>query len=659
MTEFVALDGEGLTRSDGTHDYTLFAASDGSYIENYDVGGLSTVECFDYLLEVGAGNPGAILVGFYTNYDVNMILRDVPEKVLEGLWMGEIRTWRADEHGYRQYRLECVPNRVLKLSKGFWYVEEKTARSKWYTEQSVTWWDCSQFFQSSFVKALREWKAAPVEVIEEIERMKNKRGEFNPDEIEQIRAYCQKECELLVGIMDRVATALDALELRLSSWYGAGSIASALLRREGGKKHVVAEWEIPELERSVMGAYFGGRVETFGIGVIDTETYNYDVRSAYPSAIANMPSMTEGEWSYSPDYDGAQRWAVWHVKWSRIRPEEVRLTPFPFRHDKRIYWPYEGEGYYHASEVAAALKVFGDGSRNILVEVIDGWVYHESGSRPFAWTRELYEARAEYKRAGQPQEKILKLGINSEYGKFAQSKGSKPNQRPPYQCYFLAGAITADCRAKLLLAASKVPTDDLLAIATDGLFTRSDISSQLDIRDELGAWEMATVEPGLMLMQPGVYATPSLGKTNKEREAKGLPIGFAKSRGFSAKALDYQTIREAWERDGMAATLRIPETRFIGFGYALATNNLDIWRTWQAGEKVVRFGGTSTKSPSINVLFSDGFVPLVSPPAPAAISAPYERRERTRESRKEEELSSDAIDSQPDIGDNIFIWNPD
>lgn len=655
MTTFIAVDGEGLTRA-GRHDYTLLAASDGSYIESYDDGGLSTVECFDYLLELGANNPGCIIVGFYTNYDVNMIFRDLPEKVLDGLWMGEIRTWRADEKGMRQYRLEYVPNRVLKLSKGFWYIDERTSKSRWYTEQTITWWDCSQFFQSSFVKALREWNAATPETIDEIERMKSKRGEFNASEIEQIRAYCQSECELLVGMMDRVAAALDALELRLSSWYGAGSIASAMLRREGAKHHVVSEWPIAELEGAVMGAYFGGRVETFAIGVIDTPTYNYDVRSAYPAAIAEMPSATAGEWRHADKWEDA-KWAVWRCKWNRLTDSETKLTPFPFRHDKRIYWPYEGEGWYHAVETKAALDVFANPERNIAIEVVEGWVYDVGPERPFLSTREMYEARAEYKRNGQPQEKILKLGINSKYGKFAQSKGSKPGQRPPYQCYFLAGAITADCRAKLLRAASLVPPDDLLAIATDGLFSRCDISAQLDVRDELGAWEMAEVESGLMLMQPGVYATPSLGKENKDRAAKGLPVGFAKSRGFSAKALDYATIRNAWESDGLSATLRIPETRFIGFGYALATNNMDIWRTWQEGEKVVRFGGTATKTPSMNADWFGGLIPLVAPPKPAEISAPYERREKTREARADEELSSDAIDSQPDLGDNVFVWN--
>ena len=61
--DFIALDGEGVTRSDGvTHDYVLLCASSGEYKINRD--GLSTHDCFQFLMELAKKYPHAIFVCF-------------------------------------------------------------------------------------------------------------------------------------------------------------------------------------------------------------------------------------------------------------------------------------------------------------------------------------------------------------------------------------------------------------------------------------------------------------------------------------------------------------------------------------------------------------------------------------------------------------------
>lgn len=651
MPTFIGIDGEGLTRDDGTHDYVLLAASDGEYIEEYGPGGLSSEQCFEFLLGAGERHKGEILVGFYTSYDVNMMFRDLPESVLEGIWQGGVRTWRAKTGDMYQYRIEYVPNRVLKIRQGAWIWgtdKEGERKATWKTWRAVTFWDCFQFFQMSFVKALRDWKAAPDDVIDHIAGMKDKRGGFEESERTAIRLYCFDEIDLLSKMMGKVAATLEALDINLTSWYGAGSIASALFKKHGVKHHLYRDWDT-DVNDAMMRAYFGGRVETFAVGVIEQASYNYDVRSAYPAAIQHLPSLDGCIVQERDTYDYHERYAVWHVRWYRNTNKPIRFTPFPFRSKKRIYWPHTGAGWYHAEEVRAALDVFGDGKRGITLEVVRGYVIIPANNeRPFAWLPELYEARAEYKRQGDAREKPLKLGYNSGYGKMAQSIGGKDGSPPTYQCFYWAGAVTADCRAKLMRAAA-LAGDSLLAIATDGLFTSAPVA--LDERDELGAWESTLVEPGLMLIQPGVYATPSLGKE------KG---GFAKSRGFSAKGLNYDALRAAWNERRMSASIEIPETRFIGFGYALATGKLQTqWRRWIAGIKTIHFSGTTSKSidPTSN---PDGtLIRLCAPIAPGEISDPYTPRTRSKDDAKEYELQAELLAAQPEIEDNPFTWRGD
>src|SRR3546814_6712081 len=72
-----------------------------------------------------------------------------------------------------------------------------------------------------------------------------------------------------------------------------------------------------------------------------------------------------------------------------------------------------------------------------------------------------------------------KLGPNSMYGKLAQRVGWKTdkdgNAHPPMShCLPLAGWITSKCRASLMKAIMQIPLDRLIAVETDGVYTRSE-----------------------------------------------------------------------------------------------------------------------------------------------------------------------------------------
>lgn len=658
MTTFTCIDGEGLTRDDGSHDYTLLAASDGRYIESYALGGLGTEEAFEFLLDTGEQNKGDIICGFFLSYDFNMMFRDLPAHILEGLWASEMRSWRAGSGRYRHYRIECIPNRVLKIQRGTYRMSADGDMS-WKTEKAVTVWDCFQFFQMSFVKALRDWDAADTATIDRIAEMKDKRGTFEDGMADEVRAYCFEEVTLLRGLMERVAATLDGLDLNLTTWYGAGSIASAMFRKHGVKRHISRDFET-EVTTAIMSSYFGGRIETFGVGVIKNSSWNYDVRSAYPAAARDLPSLRDASWGHTKRWEEGEPWALWRIRW-QARDSIQRLAPFPFRHKKRIFWPTNGEGWYHTPEVSAALSEPVMRERYDF-EIIEGWILRPANDdRPFSFIQDIYDERARLKREHDPREKPLKLAMNAAYGKCAQSAGGRDGKPPPYQCYYWAGAMTSNCRAKLLRAACAAG-DGLLAIATDGIFSRTEIPS-LYMGQSLGDWESTEVEPGLMLIQPGVYASPHLGACSICGSITYCACinalgSFGKTRGFGSKGLQYEAFKTAWERDGLGAEIVIPETRFISFGYALATNSIETkWRRWISGDKHVHFSGTSSKSVARSARTRGAdFVDLICPAAPAEMSDIYIPRTRTRAERVATELQNESLASQPDLEENTFTW---
>src|SRR5205823_4313064 len=104
--------------------------------------------------------------------------------------------------------------------------------------------------------------------------------------------------------------------------------------------------------------------------------------------------------------------------------------------------------------------------------------------------REIYAERARLKQSGHGGEKVLKLGLNSIYGKLAQGLGYK-GKAPPYQSYLWAGMITAGTRAQILNLATLAP-EGLVMVATDGIFFDREIP--VEVTGGLGGLELEVGE---------------------------------------------------------------------------------------------------------------------------------------------------------------------
>lgn len=542
---FRALDGEAVTIGRGSskrHLYVLLGTDDDA-IENPD--GLDTVGCFDWIIRQALRRE--ILVSFAFNYDVNMIVRDVPRQQLRELWkLGECD---VDLDGLT-YSLEWIPGKLFGIS----VVDPDTDR-----RIRAKVWDCWGFFQASFVRALETWDVD--DDTGTIATMKKQRSRFTLDMRDEIRSYNAAECRLLVELMNRVRDALYAVELRPRSWLGAGSIASALLH-----KHRIAEQlenravRSPTLDEDViMRAYFGGRTEVFRQGCFD-EAVALDINSAYPSAAVTLPSP-RGKWKRRREYMPDEPYAIWRVRWTM--DDDQLVAPFPYRMKRSIFYPLQGEGWYHACELRAAIDAFGPGP----FDVSTGYVFTPADeTRPLGFIAEVYEQRRQLKREGNPSEKVLKLGINSVYGKLAQG-ASRKLTGPPFQDYFWAGYITAHTRARMLSAIAASPSP--IAVATDGLIVAGQ-EPALDVGPGLGQWERTRYR-NLFVAQPGMYYAHA-----SRRRVK-------RSRGFFTREIDFPALRRTWLEDGPDGMQRCKTTRFVGLGTALLRNDFDVWRTWETG----------------------------------------------------------------------------
>ena len=533
--DFLAIDGEAVSGK-----YVLLAASDGSFIEDPD--GLKTTDCLRFL----TSRDVKTLWTFAMDYDVNMILAGLEEPALYRLTLNKHRTFYGD------FQIEHIPGKqfkVLNMETGI----------------RVTVWDVFSFVRTNFVDWLRDWKLADPQEIESIREMKNRRAVFTPAEMPDIRKYCFQELKYLqagvLELMDRV----EKTGYHPAAWYSPASVSVTVMRKKGVKEHLGKQSE--KVQKIAQAAYYGGRFETRVIGQLQAPLFQYDINSAYPAALEHLPCLDCGSWHYNGSMDLDDPLSLVEVTWktrnSYRRPQDRQpWGPLPIRlSNGSLRYPLvcEQPRWYWAFEVRAALPL-------ARFKIHHACRYQPGCSdRPFAWVRELYDQRQELKRQGDPAEYVLKLILNSTYGKLAQRPRRGSDRMPLFHSPVWAGMVTAHTRAQILGAIAQDP-GAVLQIATDGLTSRRELPN-LPVSKELGEWGMTPLEM-LFILQSGIYWW---------KDEKGKRV--QKSRGFHPASMTYARCLSHWKRSP-ETPMRFETSRFLGYRVALQRDRLAEWRTW-------------------------------------------------------------------------------
>lgn len=496
--------------------------------------GITTLEALDFLTSLPQTSKKA---GFFFDYDVNMILKDVPLEKMKNLVEK-----REDDHQsyivWEGYKIAHIPHKQFRV---------KHLRSG----QGCTIWDVSSWHAKSFVSLIEEWDLGTEEERQFVATMKEKRSTFDKDSLPEIIEYTKLECKFLAQYVKKILDLHEQADIKLTSFSGPGSSASALLIASG--------WKPPEIPLHVQElaeiAFFGGRTEISLHGLYEGPVWTYDLNSAYPSAIVDLPCLEHGEWRKARKFrDNVP--GLWSVEWD-WRDSAPMWGPFPYRPETgSLKYLANGSGVYHTVEVASARKLGP-------IKVRSGIVWEQScDHRPFQWVEERTAQRLRLKAEGSEAALPLKLGLNSLYGKLAQRTGSHP-----FQSLFLAGMVTAKTRARMLDAISINPKA-IVFIATDGIASIEPLDG-LDIGPSIGQWEEGRKE-WLFVAQAGVYFFGDEG---------GKII--KKSRGYEFRALSYEQVLEAWDGGAIGHTVdNIPLNRFYGYRLALHRNNPNIRCTW-------------------------------------------------------------------------------
>jgi hypothetical protein len=320
------------------------------------------------------------------------------------------------------------------------------------------------------------------------------------------------------------------------------------------------------MSEAVASAFFGGRFEHSVIGAIEGELEGWDISSAYPYHTTFLPCLKHGFWKHTKKremLDGSSFALVRYGLELNTKNHNFSWGPFPFREsDGTISFPIKsGGGWVWLAEYLQGERLFSH------VHFKEAWVYScDCECRPFGRIPHYYTERIKIGKEGPGI--VIKLGVNSCYGKLAQSVGNAL-----FNSWIWAGIITSGCRGQILemLGLHKDPAN-MLMVATDGIYTREKLNppKPLDtgtwairtkdgiVNKPLGGWEKKNADNGMFFARPGIYFP--LNPTEKDiKDIKGRGVG----KGVVLE--NWRKIVDVWERMGVHGIARVANvSRFCG-----------------------------------------------------------------------------------------------
>jgi hypothetical protein len=337
---------------------------------------------------------------------------------------------------------------------------------------------------------------------------------------EAIIKYCIQDAYLTARLMEHTILGFERLGIPFPERpFSSGSIAKCFLSNR--PDHEIIIKEVQRLETVVPEAgeaYSGGVFLLFKAGRQE-RPYMLDINSAYPAALATLPSLVGAK---VVEY-GDPAFEDCFYRFYRIRTTPCLQLPLRDKASRRKVYRVSGDEQLYTvtgpdldllHELGHPFVIQG----GVAIQVVD------KTKMAFPWVRDLYAEKARLKRElgeDSPEYMAVKLVLNSMYGVLAQTRP----RRSSITCLIEAGYVTALCRQQLWREAKRIEDagDEVIMLATDGIAAVGDNfreTARAENSAALGEWEFEEADEGVYF-ESGVYAL----RFGKEwvMKVRGLP----------------------------------------------------------------------------------------------------------------------------------------
>jgi hypothetical protein len=173
-----------------------------------------------------------------------------------------------------------------------------------------------------------------------------------------------------------------------------------------------------EILKTFYNSYYGGRCETFIRGTIKEKLFYYDINSLYPTAMHNnifpFPNSIEEDIKLNMSLNDIYKYEGISLCNVIIDKNIIPFLPYRNEEEKLIFPLGTFKGWYSHAELKKAISL------GYKIELLQSIIYKETHKPFIKYVDDLYNLRKEFKKQNNPAEVIVKLALNSLYGKYAQ-----------------------------------------------------------------------------------------------------------------------------------------------------------------------------------------------------------------------------------------------
>ena len=456
------------TETDENGNITVLADSDGNYLELDDITPEKVIKFLFSKRYQGSWN-------FFYNvtFDAEVILK------IFGDLLYDYKKTRILRFHYDGYTIEYIPQKKIAIRKG---------------HHSSVFFDIAQYYHESLYDAyLHNIGKLPDWYVE----MKKKRSHFTRKYCKKspikVRDYCIQDCIYTKELANHwINVFFEAFDFYPQRFISSGYLAEKVLINNKIKIPLFKETPF-EINEFAWRTYFGARFEILKRGFIGN-AHLYDINSAYPYSLANIPDITKGKWKKSKSLLDKS-----HLGFFKIQcdiPDGKYIPPFPFRRNNKLIFP---TGQFITYCTLAELRAYDEPKH---YKILESFQYLDNNPvYPYKeFIESIYNKRLEFKNQNNPLQLPLKIILNSIYGKTAQRVGNKiGNLFSPV----IASSITGNTRAMLYDFVQKHGIEkNVVSFATDSIIT----TKKLNIDStKLGDFSYDNSGDDVYVLQNGIY----------------------------------------------------------------------------------------------------------------------------------------------------------
>jgi len=416
---------------------------------------------------------------FYNiTFDVESILKMLPADELKEI-MNDNKT------EYRGFKLFYLPHKYLSI----------TDQSK----HKISFWDIAQFYHMSLDNASKKY-LNDEKGVSDIKSLMERLGSEGVLEI--VSEYCVHDCVLTRRLAEKMHKGVRDCGIPFSKPYSVASLSETAF---------LEKCDIPQYLEAPLGvnkyfywSYYGGWFELMKRGFYNDKIYEYDINSAYPYAMLNLPDIRDLKWERVKSAHKDSVIGVYLIEFSPHRHNYI--SPLQIRTENVSVHP---QAFATRYVTHLELDMLRDVGKVKIISAFEG--YSDKIRYPFReYVQKLYRDKSKYKNKDEMMYEAVKKVLNGFYGKNIQRSGGKVGNcfNPIY-----AALITASCRNQIWNAV-KDHQKEVIGIQTDSCMMISPID--LEVSDELGGWELKEYNEGIFLLS-GIYEMSGEKKKTKIR----------------------------------------------------------------------------------------------------------------------------------------------